>query len=104
MAASDLQTLHRLRARRVSIGAYLERETIRHKRLVTTLAKAIATIALMGATLLPMLRMIEILATAGADTLSSDDFLFVTPLIDQVLSGTYHWQNFFHDTFYNHWC
>jgi hypothetical protein len=52
-------------------------------------------------TLLPAVRIANILATTGANNLSSDDGNFINKFLGQVLEGTYHWQNFPRDTFFN---
>ena len=101
MTNSDAQALRELRTKGMGVAAQLAWETVRRKPLTKTVVKIIATVALVSATLLPMLRMIQILATTGANTLSSDDLRFIAPLLDQVLSGSYQWQNFLHDTFFN---
>jgi hypothetical protein len=55
---------------------------------------------LLALTLLPILRLIHFVTTTGANNPSNDD-LMIVPIIDRVLSGTYHWGNIFSDTFLN---
>src|SRR5438105_2380305 len=52
-------------------------------------------------TLLPALGIANILVTTGANNLSSDDGIFNSRFLDKVLDGTYHWQNFPRDTFFD---
>ena len=52
-------------------------------------------------TLLPAAGITFILATTGANNLSSDDGNFINKFLGQVLEGTYHWQNFPRDTFFD---
>lgn len=51
--------------------------------------------------LLPALNLALILATTGDNNPSSDDGLFIVRFLGQILEGTYHWQNFPRDTFFN---
>src|SRR5438552_11003537 len=52
-------------------------------------------------TFLPAVAIANILTTTGANNLSSDDGLFIDKFLDKVLEGTYHWQDFPRDTFFN---
>lgn len=58
-------------------------------------------IIILGLTLLPAASLAYILATTGANNLSSDDGPFISRFLGQILEGTYHWQDFPRDTFYN---
>ncbi|HKQ06598.1 MAG TPA: hypothetical protein VJ464_15805 [Blastocatellia bacterium] len=60
-------------------------------------------IAIAGAaflTLLPLLNIIHIIATTGANTPSSDDAFFMDRFLGRVLDGTYDWRFFIRDTFF----
>lgn len=48
--------------------------------------------------LIPFVRLLTILWQNGRDNLHDDMAYWISPL-DQILSGSYHWQNIFHDTF-----
>ncbi|MBI4534498.1 MAG: hypothetical protein HY711_11190 [Candidatus Melainabacteria bacterium] len=50
-------------------------------------------------TLLPVINIVTIIATTGADCLSND-YLAYVGLIDQIFNGSYSWLNYFQDTFY----
>lgn len=52
-------------------------------------------------TALPIVALAIILGSTGANNLSSDDGLFNRNFLDKALDGTYHWQNFPRDTFFN---
>jgi hypothetical protein len=53
-----------------------------------------------GLAAFPILRLILFLATTGANNTSNDD-IYIAPMINQVLSGTYAWSHFFRDSFFN---
>lgn len=48
--------------------------------------------------LIPLVHMMEFIATTGANN-PSNDYLVYTQLIDRILSGTYDWSHYFADTF-----
>lgn len=58
-------------------------------------------VALLAAvlTLAPLVIIVTIIATTGADNLSND-YLAYTGMVGKVLSGTYDWSGYFRDTFY----
>jgi MFS family permease len=60
-----------------------------------------AITVIVAVTLLPGLGIANILVTTGANNLSSDDGIFNSRFLDKVLDGTYHWQNFPRDTFFD---
>src|SRR5712691_2118451 len=68
-----------------------QRQSIRWAAIIVTLAL----------TLLPVLAMAIILTSTGANNLSSDDGIFNSTFLDKALAGTYHWQDFPRDTFFN---
>jgi len=51
--------------------------------------------------LLPLVNIIRIIATAGDNTPSSDDAFFFGRFLNQVLDGAYNWLDFPRDTFFN---
>jgi hypothetical protein len=57
--------------------------------------------AIIALTALPAARLTTILTTTGANNLSSDDGIFNNKFLDKVLNGTYDWQSFPRDTFFN---
>jgi hypothetical protein len=54
-------------------------------------------------TLFPIFNIISIISTTGANN-PSNDYLRFVQLIGRILDGTYNWQNYFRDTFYNGHC
>jgi hypothetical protein len=54
-------------------------------------------------TLLPIFNIISIISSTGANN-PSNDYLRFAQLIGRILDGTYNWQNYFRDTFYNGHC
>jgi len=77
--------------------------TIWQKRALLQRLKVIECVGLSASailTLLPILHIIFILATTGADNPSSDDFVILA-FLGPILDGTYDWQRFFREVFYN---
>jgi hypothetical protein len=62
-----------------------------------TLDIAVACLALVGAAV-PVLRMWHVVVGTVANTVANDYILYID-MIRHILQGTYHWQNFFYDTF-----
>ncbi|MGB5967766.1 MAG: hypothetical protein WBG70_05485 [Spirulinaceae cyanobacterium] len=69
---------------------------IKPPRLKNEIITAIAILA----TLIPILNIVVIIATTGANNFSND-YIQSLGIIDQFLSGTYDWNNYFQDTFFN---
>lgn len=68
--------------------------SLRQGRIYPALVCASTILALM-----PPLAVVCVLATTGADNLSNDYVAYIG-IIDRILSGTYSWADFPHDTFY----
>lgn len=77
-------------------------EPARHLRTnspVWRIARLVAICAVVALTLLPLANIVTIISTTGANNPSNDEVAFITQFLDQVLDGTYNWQNFARDTF-----
>ncbi len=61
-------------------------------------ARALGFCLIIAFTLLPILNIIRIVVSTGANAISNDYVAYVQ-IVDQVLSGTYDWRHFFSDTF-----
>jgi hypothetical protein len=75
-------------------------ETGALKRRLLWALRLTAGLAAIGLALLPILWIVQILATTGADNPSSDDGFFVV-FVGRVLKGGYNWRNLLRDTFQN---
>lgn len=62
--------------------------------------KIILAILVFTLTLIPILRVIVVVLTTGANNLSND-YLRFAYLISRILDGGYNWRNYLHDTFWN---
>lgn len=62
--------------------------------------RAILVILILLLTLAPILRVVAIVLTTGANNLSND-YLRFAYLVGRILDGGYNWQNYFRDTFWN---
>lgn len=58
----------------------------------------VACIAMLLVGLAPAIRMAWHIAATGANAISTD-YIYIVPLIDQMLDGSYQWQNLLKDTF-----
>ncbi|MGI8824313.1 MAG: hypothetical protein ACR2JC_01470 [Chloroflexota bacterium] len=64
----------------------------------TSAPRLLVTLCVVVITLVPVLNIVSIVSSTGANN-PSNDYLAELPYFDQMLSGTYQWQNFFHDSF-----
>ncbi|MCZ2097627.1 MAG: hypothetical protein LC121_15445, partial [Anaerolineae bacterium] len=73
--------------------------TSEDRRTLAMLLRAVFALTMIGLTLVPIVSVTRLLTTTGADNLGND-YLHYVSVIDQVLSGTYNWANFFRDSFF----
>ena len=62
---------------------------------------AFAVIASISVALIPLIRLIFIYSTTGADNPSNDEWYPMAIIFGPIMDGHYHWAKFFQDIFYN---
>ena len=82
----------------IDLWQMIYRESINSKKKLVRLIPLCCKTGIIVLALLPIINILRIAITTGANN-PSNDLIFYLPLIDQVLRGTYNWQNYLTDTF-----